>query len=415
MLKGNNKNIFKLNSNSVTNENENIISNLKTEIDSYKKILKSYEAQNLKLSENERKIKNLLLNERKLFSKKENTYTDEIKSLKKKMRLYEQKLSLMFPEENNRFFNNNLNSYRSCDNENSSKKIIKTTNLNSEKKASMTHRTNYETKKYGNNSSINSSCYIEKIEKYLLKKFSKALLKNNKNNNLPMPAYVNDQSNDKINKNIENSTANKSVFNNDNNTIVNKKLNVNNDITNNNFGFIKKKKNNNRHNSVGNKTSKLLINKHSEILKKILLGGNNIFNYKKNSKRNFQGSIINNNTHSKKKKYKKLYGNFKHSNDKNNSGNYTSDINFNCNNIENNKIINNNINIYANTFRQDNNNNTYIKGSSNDKSSFHNSFRGNPGNSSAREYSHNKYKNILLNYGNNYNKSKMKETKINCS
>ena len=152
ILKGNNKNIFRSNSISVINENQNIITNLKIEIESYKKILKSYEAQNLKLSENERKIKNLLLNERKLFNKKENTYIDEIKSLKKKLRLYEQKLSLLCSEDNNRFFNNNLNSYRSCDNENSSKKIIRTINLNSEKKSSMTHRTNYETKKYGNNS-----------------------------------------------------------------------------------------------------------------------------------------------------------------------------------------------------------------------------------------------------------------------
>ena len=388
---------------------------MKIEIDSYKKILKSYEAQNLKLSENERKIKNLLLNKKKLFNKKENTYIDEIKSLKKKLRLYEQKLSLLCSEDNNRFFNNNLNSYRSCDNENSSKKIIRTINLNSEKKSSMTHRTNYETKKYGNNSGINSSCSIEKIEKYLLKKFSKTLLKKNKNNCLPMSASVYVHSNDKNNKNIENSAVNKSAFNNDNNTMINKRPSVNNETAINNLGLIKKKKSNNRHNSVGNKTSKLFINKHSDILKKILLGGNSFLNYKKNSKRNIQGNIINNNSHSKKKKYKKLHGNFKHSKDKNNYGNHTGDINFNCNNVENNKIINNNINIYANTLRQDNNNNTYIKGNNNDKSSLHNSFRGNPGNSSAREYSHKKYKNILLNYGNNYNKGKMREAKINCS
>ena len=230
-----------------------------------------------------------------------------------------------------------------------------------------------------------------------------------------MSASVYVHSNDKNNKNIENSAVNKSAFNNDNNTMINKRPSVNNDTAINNLGLIKKKKNNNRHNSVGNKTSKLFINKHSDILKKILLGGNSFLNYKKNSKRNIQGNIINNNSHSKKKKYKKLHGNFKHSKDKNNYGNHTGDINFNCNNVENNKIINNNINIYANTLRQDNNNNTYIKGNNNDKSSLHNSFRGNPGNSSAREYSHKKYKNILLNYGNNYNKGKMKEAKINCS
>ena len=58
------------------------------------------------------------------------------------------------------------------------------------------------------------------------------------------------------------------------------------------------------------------------------------------------------------------------------------------------KVINNNINIYVHTLRQDNNN-VYIKG--NNEKSLRSSIKANSGNCSARDYYSNKYSNEYLN------------------
>ena len=50
----------------------------------YKKVLKSYEIQNLKLSENDRKLKSKLIKELKLINQKDIHYKNEIEFLKQK-------------------------------------------------------------------------------------------------------------------------------------------------------------------------------------------------------------------------------------------------------------------------------------------------------------------------------------------
>ena len=86
----------KLNSddNLIYNNNYNIdekINYLKNEIEKNKKVLKSYESQNLKLAENERKLKERLINEYRAFNQKEIKYKQEIDSLKEKILKYEKK------------------------------------------------------------------------------------------------------------------------------------------------------------------------------------------------------------------------------------------------------------------------------------------------------------------------------------
>ena len=58
---------------------------LKNELEKNKKVLKSYEIQNLKLSENERKLKYKLLKENKLMKQKENKFKKKIKTIKQKI------------------------------------------------------------------------------------------------------------------------------------------------------------------------------------------------------------------------------------------------------------------------------------------------------------------------------------------
>ena len=54
-----------------------------------KKVLKSYEIQNLKLSENERKLKTKLVKELKMMNQKDIKYKNEIGFLKQKINSYE--------------------------------------------------------------------------------------------------------------------------------------------------------------------------------------------------------------------------------------------------------------------------------------------------------------------------------------
>ena len=84
----------KLNNEFYYDNNYNIeekINDLKNEIKNKDKILNSYEAQNLKLSESERKLKKKLINEQKIFNEKELKYKNEIDSLKQKILDYEKK------------------------------------------------------------------------------------------------------------------------------------------------------------------------------------------------------------------------------------------------------------------------------------------------------------------------------------
>ena len=81
---------------------------LKNELEKNKKVLKSYEIQNLKLSENERKLKSKLVKELKLMNQKDIRFKSEIEILKQKLSLSEKKLQILLGEEyiNSNNYNN---------------------------------------------------------------------------------------------------------------------------------------------------------------------------------------------------------------------------------------------------------------------------------------------------------------------
>ena len=72
-------------------------------------MLKSYEIQNLKLSENERKLKSKLIKELKLMNQKDIHYKNEIEFLKQKLSSYHKKLSIILGEDY--IISNNNNNY----------------------------------------------------------------------------------------------------------------------------------------------------------------------------------------------------------------------------------------------------------------------------------------------------------------
>ena len=72
-------------------------------------MLKSYEIQNLKLSENERKLKSKLIKELKLMNQKDIHYKNEIEFLKQKISSYHKKLSIILGEDY--IISNNNNNY----------------------------------------------------------------------------------------------------------------------------------------------------------------------------------------------------------------------------------------------------------------------------------------------------------------
>ena len=72
-------------------------------------MLKSYEIQNLKLSENVRKLKSKLIKELKLINQKDIHYKNEIEFLKQKLSSYHKKLSIILGEDY--IISNNNNNY----------------------------------------------------------------------------------------------------------------------------------------------------------------------------------------------------------------------------------------------------------------------------------------------------------------
>ena len=358
----------KLNNEFYYDNNYNIeekINDLKNEIKNKDKILNSYEAQNLKLSESERKLKKKLINEQKIFNEKELKYKNEIDSLKQKILDYEKKLNFPIGDNHHNHLYNQYSTYlKKCI---SSKEELKINSLNSIQKYN-------KNKIHQNGPALSASSSMEKIERYLMNKFAKTQL----------------QFKSKINKiNSSSKNSNKKVSSPYNNSMIEKGLNneffYNNKLQMNDSSLsnlsIKQRKKYNRQKSAENNSIIRNKKKEEDILKNILMSNNIIFNInlKKDSKKKTKGY---NNSKYKRVPYTcNLKDKIKNTGENNNNGTYNN-INFNK------KIINNNINIYANTFRQDNHN-IYIKG--NNEKSFHNSLRGNSGNSSARDFHTKRY------------------------
>ena len=421
-------NYTNININTNENNNKNKILELKNELEKNKKVLKSYEIQNLKLSENERKLKTKLVKELKMMNQKDIKYKNEIGFLKQKINSYEKKLSIILGEDysinKNNLFESNQVQYLSNSNikrsySNVSKdptNNIQTNNSNiksskaflnnknnipisnisnnkynfnnfnnkilddNNKNISRTYRTNKkENMNHKNGPALSASSSMEKIERYLMNKFARTQLHFNSKINIMSSASK--HSNKKIS-----SPYNKSMVENEFNGYHSHNSNK---LQMNDSALInvpsKKKRKNNRHKSVEN-ISKLIRNKNKqEILKNILMSNNNStfnINIKKTSviysKENSKKSP---NTFSLKAKIQ---------NSGNNINNNGIGININCGG----KVINNNINIYAHTLRQDNNK-VYIKG--NNEKSLRSSIKANSGNCSARDYYSNKYSNEYLN------------------
>ena len=406
---------------------------LKNELEKNKKVLKSYEIQNLKLSENERKLKSKLVKELKLMNQKDIRFKSEIEILKQKLSLSEKKLQILLGEEYinsnnyNNFEQNNFspnsnikrsnsnlikepenNAYISNTNIKKSKTLLNKTKKNNiplsnlsnnnklfyynkvleeSKNVSRTHRTNQkESLNHKNGPALSASSSMEKIERYLMNKFAKTQLHFKSKINIISSASK------RLNKKIP-SPYNKSLVENELNGYHshNNKLQMNDSALNN--VPSKKKRKNNRHKSVEN-ISKLIRNKNKqELLKSILMSNNNsAFNI------NIKKTAIISSKENRKKSPNtyNLKGNIK------NTGNNDNQIgiNINCGG----KVINNNINIYAHTLRQDNNNNFYIKG--NNEKTLRSSIKANSGNCSAKDYYSNKYSNEYLNRKYSLNRKK---------
>ena len=406
---------------------------LKNELEKNKKVLKSYEIQNLKLSENERKLKSKLVKELKLMNQKDIRFKSEIEILKQKLSLSEKKLQILLGEEYinsnnyNNFEQNNFspnsnikrsnsnlikdpanNAYISNTNIKKSKTLLNKTKKNNiplsnlsnnnklfyynkvleeSKNVSRTHRTNQkENLNHKNGPALSASSSMEKIERYLMNKFAKTQLHFKSKINIISSASK------RLNKKIP-SPYNISLVENELNGYHshNNKLQMNDSALNN--VPSKKKRKNNRHKSVEN-ISKLIRNKNKqELLKSILMSNNNsAFNI------NIKKTAIISSKENRKKSPNtyNLKGNIK------NTGNNDNQIgiNINCGG----KVINNNINIYAHTLRQDNNNNFYIKG--NNEKTLRSSIKANSGNCSAKDYYSNKYSNEYLNRKYSLNRKK---------
>ena len=235
---------------------------------------------------------------------------------------------------------------------------------------------------------------MEKIERYLMNKFAKTQLQFKSKINIVSSASKN------LNKNISSPYNNSMIEKGLNNGFYsyNNKLQMNDSALNN--IPTKQKKKINRQKSVEN-NSKLIRNKNKQesILKNILMSHNNSvknINAKKTSIKNSKGK---NNSNYKKVPYTcSLKGKIR--NTGGNKNNYGTGNNINYNG----KIINNNINIYAHTLRQDNHN-VYIKG--NNEKSLRSSIKASSGNCSARDYYSNKYSNEYLNRKYSLNKKKV--------
>ena len=265
-------------------------------------LLKKYEEQNLNLSNCEKKLKNLLIKKEKEYLENENKLKEEITILNKRILNLEEK-----NKKNANSGNISLHNYSNPNFFNS----IKASSLTSyrEDKNSNIHyvKNSSQSNRKNSSSSFSASASIDKIEKYLKNKYSKKNISNRKKTNNQILNYDNIKKEKIQNENI--------FFFNKNNTDFLTKLLMNetNMSTSN-----QKKKHHNRHKSLENST-KLLKKKHSAIFKEILMNSSNESKLKrKNTSKNI------------------------------NKNNFTN--NKNCFEMVN------NINIYTNTLKQDNNN-----------------------------------------------------------
>ena len=360
-----NESTHKSNYKDIINEKNNIISELKKEINYNKKLIKSYEEQNIKLAENEKKLKNII-------TKIEHKYKNEIEILNKRIKDYRDKIDNIYLEKEEKNKKNEsifCNSSRRPHNQNLITNYLDNQDItnNNNHNINRIYRNSNNSISINNNHStslVNTRPY-DKIEKYITNRYPK-------NNNKDQYQYQN-----KI-KNLKNAittehSKEKTIRNNVNNSsnssflidskmqdeLINKFIVNDSSITN---SIKKNKKIYHRHKSIENQNNKYIKGKQMNIIKKLLMSNNNSTtnnNSMRNSSKTINKSIYNNNF-IRKKIASSNNSTINHSKNINKT---TKEINIshiigNKNNIGCNFV--NNINIYSNNLKQDNNNNIFI-------------------------------------------------------
>ena len=414
-------------------EYENEIMNLKKEIKYLKKLVKSYEEQNIKSADNEKKLKNLI-------SKNEKKYKNDIDILTKKLNYYIEKVQVLSDNKNIEKFEKRKTETICCTNSHrqNNANIIKNfmfeneinNNMNSSLNGGVTRIYRNSTNSISisdNHSTANANTrpYV-KVDKYILNKYVK-------NSNKEPYQYMNKVKNIKNsscdrkdkNLNLRNSSMPNSITNIPNNTnnsyILDSKAQadiINKFMMNDSSSLLKNKKIYNRHKSIEN-NSNYIKGKHVNI-KKMLMSNNNStgnINSDRNSYKEITKGVYNRSIVNKKLPTSNINN---ITSDKNYMNKTTKDININNiiegkNNIKCNFV--NNINIYSNNLKQDNSNNIYI-GNNAKKYSGNSSFRGVIKNNNLNETNYiqiNGNKNNIINYRNKQKDGKMVSSLTNTS
>ena len=410
----------KLGFNSGKNNNNNYINEieiLKKEINYQKKLIKSYEEQNLKSAENEKKLKSTI-------TKIEKRYKNDIDNLNKKIREYIDKINILTNEkkENTEKRKSETicsNSSRRSNNPNL-KNYIDNESININKMNNSLHGIGRLYRNPVNNISIsdnhstsmaNSRPYV-KLDKYILNKY----IKDNKGPYLYQNRVKNIKNVSNLRSNNIHSYINIQNNNNNNSYILDSKAQdemINKFMMNDN-SFLNTKRIYNRHKSVENNPNNYFKGKNINI-KKLLMKSNNNTNknsYKDSNKGFYNRSIMN-----------KKYNNNSQNNSVNSEKHYmnktTKEININ-NIIENKNNIGcnfvNNINIYSNNLKQDNGNNNIFIGNNIKKYTGNTSFRGMNKNNNLNEanYIHiHGNKNNMISYRNKPKEGKAISAKTN--
>ena len=338
----------KLGSNNDNKQYLNEIEKLKKEIKAQKKIIKSYEENNIKSTENEKKLKNII-------AKNEKKYKEDIDKLNKKINYYVEKLQILYNEKNDKkeqrkseniFCNSSRRSNQS--------NFIKNLYINQEGNQNINNSLHNIGKLFRNSNnlsmndnhstSMTNSRHYAKLDQFILNKY----LKNNQKASYHTKL------------NIKNSNAmynSISIPNNNNNSSYMLDQKAQDEIINKfmfNDSMINNKKINNRHKSVGNDSNKYSKGKN---IRKLIMPNNNTNRHsvKNSNKGTYYRNIIN----------KKFPHNLSDSarSVKNFMNKTAKEININ-NIIENKNNIGcnfvNNINIFSNNVKQDNSNNIYL-------------------------------------------------------
>ena len=398
------------------NSNNNYINEiqiLKKEIKYQKKLIKSYEDQNMKSAENEKKLKSII-------AKNEKKYKSEIDTLNKKLKYYIEKINILCNEKNEKIEKRKseticCNSSRRSNNPNIIKNFIENDGINTNihKMNNSLHGIGRIYRNSGNSLSIsdnhstsmaNTRPYA-KVDKDILNKY----IKNSKEPN----QYQNRMKNLKNVSNLRSTNIHSciNIPNNNNNNSYLLDSKAQDEIINKymmNDSFMNNKKIYNRHKSVENNSNNYIKGKN---IKKLLMQNNNNSNknsYKDVNKGFYNKSLMN-------KKYVNNSSNNSINSEKNYMNKTTKEININNiieskNNIGCNFV--NNINIYSNNLKQDNGNNNIYIGNNIKKYAGNTSFRSinKNNNLNATNYIHihgNKNNNNVISYRNKQKEGKM--------